>query len=83
MEYHVQRICPRVSVVVDTPPSNAPHQRRDALENILIEVGITWILGDGAENGNEALENLLIDGRQCLTCRYDHAHCAWFMCRRE
>ena len=36
------------------------------LENILLNVEITRILGDGAEDGDEGLENLLIDGRQRL-----------------
>ena len=73
----------RVSVVVSASSSNAPHQRRDALEKILIKIRITRILGDGAKDGDEALENLLIDGRQRLTCRDDHAHRAWSMSREK
>ena len=68
----------RASVVVGASSSDAPHQRRDALEKVLIKVGIARVLGNGAEDGDEALENLLMDGRQRLTCRDDHAHRAWF-----
>ena len=35
----------RVSVVVGTSSSDAPHRCRDALENMLIKVGITRIFG--------------------------------------
>ena len=61
-------------MVVDASSLDTPHQRRDALENVLVKVGVARILGDGAEDGDEALEDLLIDGRQRLTCRDDHTH---------
>ena len=50
---------------------------RNPLENVLTKIWITRVLGDGAENGDKALKDLLIDGRQRLTCRDDHACHAW------
>jgi hypothetical protein len=51
----VRRACLRVSMVIDMLSLDAPHQRRAALEKILIKFGVTRTLGDGAQ-GDRALE---------------------------
>ena len=72
-----------VSVVVCASISDAPHQRRETLENVLIKVGVARILGDRVKNSDEALEDLLVHRCQRLTCRHDDTHRAWCICYHQ
>lgn len=37
-----------------------PNQRRDTFENVLVEVRITWVLGDNAQDSDQPVQEGLI-----------------------
>lgn len=37
-----------------------PHEGRYALEEIMIKIGIAWILGDGTKDDEQSLKYLLV-----------------------
>jgi hypothetical protein len=51
-----------------------PSERRNALEYVLVEVGIARVSGDDAQNGYEPLKDCLISRSERLPCSDDDPH---------
>jgi len=59
---------------MDAGPVIAPHQTRDALKNVLIEMWVAGVFRDDTQDGDETVENLFVSWRQGLSGGDDDAH---------
>ena len=51
-----------------------PDERRNTLEDILIEVGVTRVLRDDSKNIDKTIEDCVVSFYKGGSCGDDHAH---------